>query len=272
MNGKTKIIIATHKEYPMPKDKLYVPVHVGAKLAKNTKLSYQRDDDGENISDKNPYYCELTGLYWAWKNQDKLGNPDYIGLAHYRRHFALKKTRVKGIEKRLERVLKSAELKDLKGATLILPKKRNYYYVENLYSHYCHTMEPEPLIRTGEIIKKYYPEYSPEFEKLKKRTTAHMFNMFIMDKDLLNSYCEWLFDILAKLEKEMSPKIGQYDPFQARFYGRVSERLLDVYLRTNKINNYTEIPVVDIEGMNWIKKGIGVLSAKIGGKQYDKSW
>ena len=267
-----RIIVATHKEYAMPEDELYVPLQVGAKISKS-KLPYRYDDDGNNISDKNPYYCELTGLYWAWKNQDKLGNPRYIGLAHYRRHFALRKTVAKTPIKRLAKVLKKGELEEiLKKDKIILPKKRSYYGVETIYSHYCHTMEPEPLLQTERIIEKYYPEYVPEFEKLKKRTTAHMFNMFIMERELFNKYCEWLFDILAKLEKEMSPKAKEYTPFQARFYGRISERLLDVYLRTNKIDDYAELPIIDVEGSKLIKRGLGALTAKIRKKKYDKSW
>ena len=76
-----KIIVATHKTYPMPNDKMYFPIQVGAEGKNN--LGYQADNTGDNISKKNPYFCELTGLYWAWKNLDA----DYIGLAHYRRHF-----------------------------------------------------------------------------------------------------------------------------------------------------------------------------------------
>ena len=79
-----KVIIATHKKYDMPKDKLYLPLLVGADINKKD-LGYTKDNTKKNISKKNPYYCELTGLYWAYKN---LKN-DYIGPAHYRRHFTL---------------------------------------------------------------------------------------------------------------------------------------------------------------------------------------
>ena len=79
-----KIIIATHKEYFMPLDDVYLPVHVGKEG--KADIGYQGDNEGENISIKNPYFCELTGLYWAWKN---LPN-DYLGLIHYRRFFTTK--------------------------------------------------------------------------------------------------------------------------------------------------------------------------------------
>ena len=62
-----KILVATHKKYKMPRDtSIYLPIHVGCEGKK--KLGFQGDNSGENISVLNPYYCELTGLYWAWKN------------------------------------------------------------------------------------------------------------------------------------------------------------------------------------------------------------
>lgn len=70
----------------MPEDSMYLPVHVGRALYPDREFGYQSDAEGDNISIKNPYYCELTALYWAWKNL----KADYVGLAHYRRHFSLK--------------------------------------------------------------------------------------------------------------------------------------------------------------------------------------
>ena len=113
------------------------------------------------------------------------------------------------------------------------------------------------------------PDYYKEFSLLKKRTSAHMFNMFIMKKELMNEYCEWLFDILFELEKRIDVK--QYDAFHARFYGRVSELLLDVWINTNGYS-YTEIPVINMEKVNWLKKGSSFLKAKFLRKKYDKSF
>lgn len=166
-------------------------------------------------------------------------------------------------------VLSDVEIKELlKETDIILPKKRNYY-IENLYDHYRHTMYIEPLDVTGEIIKEFYPEYYKEFEKLHKRTSAHMFNMFIMKRKDFDKYCEWLFDILGKLEKRVDS--SKYDSFHARFYGRVSELLLDIWLETNNLK-YKEVPVMSMEKVNWIKKGGSFLLAKFTGRRYGKSF
>ncbi|MCC3238524.1 DUF4422 domain-containing protein, partial [Pediococcus acidilactici] len=85
-----KIMVAAHKEFPMPKEReLYLPVLVGAKRNYKPRIDYQRDDDGENISEKNPNYNELTAIYWAWKNLDA----DAVGLVHYRRFLSKKRKR-----------------------------------------------------------------------------------------------------------------------------------------------------------------------------------
>lgn len=260
-----KILIATHKQYFVPKDNIYLPIHVGADSNKN-KTTFIDDNTGENISNKNPYFCELTGLYWAWKN---LKGVDYVGLVHYRRYFTMSKKKYKTEEEKFKHVLTTEEAdKLLENNNIILPKLRKYY-IENLYDHYAHTMYVEPLNLTDEIIKKDYPEYYEEFQKLHKRTSAHMFNMFIMDKQTFDNYCKWLFDILFKLETKVDE--SKYDSFHARLYGRISELLLDVWINTNKLK-YKEVKVMDMQKINWWKKGISFLNAKFFGKKYDASF
>jgi len=258
-----KIIVATHKKYQMPKDDIYLPLHVGA--INKEDLGYTKDSTKDNISIKNPYYCELTGLYWAYKNLDN----DYIGLVHYRRYFTNYNKKLKNEDEKFKHVLSSNEVYELLNKTdVILPKKRNYF-IENLYDHYKHTMYIEPLDITKDIIYDKYPKYKEEFDKLKKRKKAHMFNMFIMKKDILDDYCNWLFDILFELEKRVD--INKYDDFHKRFFGRVSELLLDVYINTNNIK-YEEVKVIDMQNINWFKKGISFLKAKFMGVKYDKSF
>ena len=258
-----KVIVATHKKYQMPTDEMYLPVQVGAEEKED--LGYIKDNEGENISTKNPSFCELTGLYWAWKNL----KADYIGLVHYRRYFFLKKKHYKTEKEKFENVLTLNEADKLLDETdIILPKKRKYY-IENLYSHYKHTMYVEPLDETRKIIEEKYPEYLGKFDKLHNRTSAHMFNMFIMKKEILNDYCNWLFDILFELERKINGI--KYDAFHSRFYGRISELLLDVWINKNELK-YKEIPIMDMQNINWWKKGKSFLEAKFFGKKYEKSF
>lgn len=255
-----KVIVATHRQSEMPTDELYLPLHVGAQGKE--PLPYVGDNTGDNISEKNPTFCELTGLYWAWKNL-----PDeYIGLVHYRRFFSRHPKRGKNP---LECVLTYAQAqKLLEGRDGILPAPR-HYVIENLYSHYMHTCYVEPLDITGEIIAERYPAYTPAFERLKKRTSAHMFNMFILRRDHLDAYCTWLFDILFELEKRVDA--SQYPSFHARFFGRVSELLLDVWLENNPLDCAT-VPLLYTAKTNWFVKGGSFLAAKFMGKKYQKSF
>ncbi len=258
---KITVVVAVHKRYRMPQEKCYLPLHVGKEG--KADLGYIGDNTGDNISLKNPYYCELTGLYWMWRNLDS----DYLGLVHYRRYFASE--RKPDRRDKFAGILSEREMKQLlRRYDIILPKKRRYY-IENLYSHYAHTHYAEHLDYTREIIKKKCPGYLPAFDLVMKRTYGHMFNMFIMSRTKCDAYCSWLFPILEELEKKIDVK--KYDAFQARLFGRVSELLLDVWLEKNQYA-YQEIPVINMEPVNWMHKGISFLQAKFSGKKYDSSF
>ena len=250
---RIKVIVAAHKRCAMPPDELYLPLQAGAAL--HDPIGFERDDSGDNISEKNGGFCELTCLYWAWKNLQA----DYIGLAHYRRHFRGK----------AKQVLTLSEAEKLLGDTDIVVTKRRRYYIENLYDHYAHTHAVKPLDTAGQIISEKYPDYLPEFERLKKRTSAHMFNMMVLRRDHLDAYCTWLFDILFELERRVDATA--YDAFHGRFFGRVSELLLDVWLSEQHLD-VVEVPVIGMEKTNWLKKGGSFLVAKFFGKKYDKSF
>ncbi len=248
-----KIIVATHKPYWMPDDSMYLPLHVGAEGKES--LGYIPDNTGDNISCKNANYCELTGLYWAWKNLDA----DYIGVSHYRRYFTEKKTKNKR-----ECIIKREALeKELATTDIILPIQRNYY-IETNYKQYIHAHHEIDLEKTREILSRIYPEYIPAYDRSMQRTKGHRFNMFIMKKPLYDDYCEWLFTILFQLEKELD--ISDYNVNDARVFGFVSERLLDPWIETRKLK-YKELPVVFMENEHWLKKGINFIKRKFIGKK-----
>ena len=257
-----KVVVATHKKYRMPDDSMYTPIQVGSEGKED--IGYIRDNTGDNISLKNPYYCELTGLYWAIKNLEC----DYIGLVHYRRYFS-KKTNGNFKKDKFKYILSKSEAEEiLKKYDIILPKARKYY-IETLYSHYAHTHYSEHLDKTREILEDIYPEYVKSFDQVMNQTSGYMFNMFIMKKELADEYCEWLFNILGELEKKID--ITKYDSYQARLYGRVSELLLNVWIK-NKNLKYKEISHMHMEKINWINKGSSFIKAKFANKKFESSF
>lgn len=260
-----KVIVATHKPYEMPTDDMYLPVHVGA--AGKESIGYQRDDEGDNISNLNPYFCELTGLYWGWKNL----NEDYIGLVHYRRHFALKHAR-----QLWNRVLTYEQLKPYLGEIKIFVPNKRKYYIETLYSHYEHTHYSNQLDMTRQVIQELYPDYLDCYDSVMKRSYGYMFNMMIMEKGLLDDYCSWLFNILFEVWKCIDmPKLSA---FQGRYYGRIAEIIFNVWLDYKvtsgelKKEQLMEIPYIHMEKINWWKKGTAFLNAKFFGKKYKESF
>ena len=239
----------------MPTDNVYLPVHVGKEGKED--IGFIGDNTGDNISTKNANYCELTGLYWAWKNI----SADYIGLCHYRRYF----TRANPIncEKKKQVILSRNEWeKLLEKHPIIVPDKRKYY-IETNRSHYNHSHYAKDIDTTEKIIQEKYPQYINAFTKVMKRTWAHMFNMFVMRKDYLDEYCTWLFDVLQELENRTD--ITNYNVIEARIYGYISKLLLDVWLETKQYEYY-EQNVAFLEPQNWIKKGGIFLRRKIMGK------
>lgn len=236
----------------MPPDRMYLPAQAGAAL--HEALPYQGDDGGENISARNANYCELTCLYWAWKNV----RAEYIGLCHYRRYFAGKR-----FGTRVQRILtyQQAE-KRMEQTPVLLPKPRNYW-IETNYTQYIHAHHAADLDTTRQILQERWPDYLPAYDVWMQKTVGHRFNMLVMRHDLLDRYCSWLFDVLFELENRLD--ISSYNAYDARVFGFVAERLLDVWLETNKID-YQETAVVNIESQHWLHKCMVFLKRKAAAK------
>ncbi len=264
------VFIACHKPSEVPQDPLYLPVHVGA--AGKPDIGYTRDDTGENISLKNPLYCELTGLYWCFHHLTY----DHLGLVHYRRYFTLKSRSQQKKLGKLACVLSQQECEELmKKYRVIVPKKRNYY-IDTVYNHYSNTFDGHQLDESRDILEKRCPEYLQAFDELMKSKKAYIFNMFIMDRELVADYCNWLFPILEELENRIDT--SAMTAFEKRYIGRVSERLFNVWLNTKvsrgelKQSEIREIPYLYLGEVNWWKKGTSFLMAKLFHKKYEKSF
>lgn len=260
-----KIVIAAHKKYRMPQDDIYIPLHVGAEG--KDPIGYQGDNTGYNISNLNPYFCELTGMYWMWKNL----KADYLGLVHYRRHFCLRKKQAKDKDaSKWKSVLSSKEAQILcQQYDVIVPAKR-HYVIETLESHYAHTHYVEHLEKTREIIGERFPQYLDSYNKILKSKSGYMFNMFLMRVDLIDEYCSFLFDVLFELDKRVDT--SDYSAFQARYPGRVGEILLNVWLDKEAEEQglkIKEIQHIHMEPINWWNKGTAFLKAKFLGRRYE---
>lgn len=254
MMERIKILVALHKPYWLPQEDVYAPIRVGGAVIPGLEAALC-DDRGINISDKNKQYCEMTALYWAWKNLDA----DYVGLVHYRRYFAGKRP----LAGKTARIATRAEIEAaLQKAPVILPKPRNYW-IETTYSQYAHAHHAEDLDTVRTILSQQYPAYLTSFDRVMKRTKGHRFNMMVMRRDYFDHYCEWMFDVLARAEGQID--WHAYSTYDQRVFGFLAERLMDVWVETNRVP-YTEMPVVFLESQHWLKKGTAFLRRKFKGR------
>ena len=216
MSKKTEIYVITHSPddiVNIKEDEIYKPLFVGRNVQDN--MGYLSDDSGDNISSKNPAYCELTGLYWMWKNSDA----DIIGLVHYRRYFAKRK---------YGKILDKNDLEEIfKDYDIILPNRTTSLFV-NVYEDFAHWNYAQDLDLCREIIEETTPEYLNSFDKVMKSNSLYYYNMFIAPKEVIAGYCQWIFPLLFELEKRVDLK--GYDSYQQRIFGFLTERLYDVWM------------------------------------------
>ncbi|MGL5111458.1 MAG: DUF4422 domain-containing protein [Flavobacterium sp.] len=240
----TKIFIVTHEKNPILTDDILEPIQVGKNAMIQRKML--RDDTLINITNRNNNFCELTAAYWIWKNYT---DAEIVGICHYRRYFNffnpiynLKPSAQKKIS-----VAQFKESKTFKSPSNVLNKKiasiltthdiilaRPYKFKKNTLSeNYCEDHRPEDWALTKKIISKKYPHYSESVKLfLDEGTRFHIGNMLICSKTIFDAYHEWLFSILFELESKITiPK----DPYQARVFGFISERLINLYVYHNKL-------------------------------------
>lgn len=247
------IYVVSHKELSQ-KIELpdgYRPIFVGRRAEElGHKYDALTDATRDSIAYLNPRFCELTAIYWIWKNvTDSLK-----GICHYRRYFTSNGKMLSALD--AEKLLIECEY--------ILPEK--YWLMQSVKKHFDSHHVGDDLVAVKKILHNKYPDYSPEFEQCLSEHYVYPYNMLIASADSYNKYCEWLFSILFDLNNIID--FRDRDEYQQRAIGFISERLTAVYMRHNKCAVH-ECQVLTTE--RDLKRSASMLTAKmIFGRDTDK--
>ena len=219
------ILVCAHKNFSAPKFNDYRIIFVGNQHNLQKNDDFLLDNTGENISHKNDTFCELTAIYWAWKQNyfDEIA-----AFCHYRRYFSGQENYGKF------KIISAEEIKQILQNHDILLAKPRTYFVFSVEEHYKLAHYGKDFEKLRFVIKKKHPEYLQAFEKVAKSKKCSLYNMFAMQKTLFNKYCEFIFPVLFDLKKELD--ISKYDAYQKRIFGFLAERLLNVFVEKENLN------------------------------------
>lgn len=253
MNKENIKIFVTYKDkHKIIETDIIKPIQTGRAIAAEIFDEMLGDDTGDNISTENLEYAELTAQYWAWKNYETIGNPDYIGFMHYRRHFIFNE-KYKHFNKNnyfkhgysayefeniTNEYLSNIHLKDeyiqkvISDTDIIFVKKANAKYLgyknglEDFLKN-CYGSNKEDFEKCMKIVLELYPEYSEEVKELQKGPYRYFYNMFIMKKEIFFEYSEFLFSVLVELKKNINTEF--YSEKAKRVLGYMGEFLLSLF-------------------------------------------
>ncbi|KFI57309.1 DUF4422 domain-containing protein [Bifidobacterium cuniculi] len=239
MEDTAKIYVVAHKDFDAPQLDGYIPILAGA--ARNHAHISVKDNTGDEISSKNPQYCELTAQYWVWKNA--IGTAADFGFVHYRRYFYLshRKTAIVPAEQFVE---------DLKHVDAVLPEP--WVFRTTVKEQFAQFHDIKDLQTTRTVLQERHSEYVKAFDEVMCSRSLSCYNMFVMSRSHFERYMTWLFDILEEVEHRTDT--GQYDAYNQRLYGFLSERLLNVWVRAQKLR-IKYYPVYKPDD-SWIKESL----------------
>lgn len=244
-----------HKPFIKPAASFIKPIQAGRSIAAE-KLLMQGDDTGDNISVLNPYFCELTALYWVLKNAERKEN--YWGLCHYRRYFT---TPIKRLLAKPKALLDASAMQEemdkyvndkvkilildlLKEHDVLLQTPIYLYKKKGVVKTLAQLYREDHISEHWDILKqkliKMYPDYAGSFYSFEKAEKISFFNMAVGNWKFWHDYLNWLFPLLFAIQP-MIKLTG--DPYQDRVFGYLSERLINLYVWHNKLK-VTYLPVV----------------------------
>ena len=220
---------------------------------------YHDSDGSQNISQLNRSLNEMTVIYWMWKNYDKLGDPDFVGLCHYRRYFIFNENLPLPSKTWLpfSHVHCFSTLGDIddyidttqaveyfnQGFNFLTTYPYDSRFCDNpgiksCKEHFYNIYQFDDTLydRMEQIVLLLHPDYDVEVQELRIKPMHYLFNMFVTSRDIFFSYCDFIFPILFQLLKD-----GQKtdDLFKMRGPGFISEFLTSMFIshgiRTGKL-------------------------------------
>lgn len=226
---KLKIIVCAHKSDEHIKNYApYFPLHVGKDLHPELDLGFACDNTGDNISEKNQSYCELTALYWGWKN---VHDVEYLGLNHYRRYF-----KVDEITNVVEKLMGGANAVDM-----IVAKNPDNLSNHQRMKDLIIMTSMEDAFLFADAFLFIYPQYEQSFiDYFYNSRKSYPFQLFIAKKDLYDEYCSFMFPVLELFEKR-SKRHGYTR--QKRVIGYLGEVFLGLFIQCKQLN----VKALDVE-------------------------
>ena len=251
-----KILVVYHKPTMLIQTKVYTPIHAGrsiqSKRHKDGRMDESElkwlntnmigDDTGkENIASLNREFCELTALYWAWKNPNLINFPEYLGLTHYRRFFIFDDRQ--NNEPIIYLNCDSSSLHEwnehcfndelihsmVPKYDIVLPKQLDFNKeTVQMQFEKCHF--PGSLQLMIEVIQKLYPEYYASAKYYLSQNKFWAWNMQIMKWSLTEQFCKWFFDILFEVHRKIDYKIIPQQYREKRTIAFLSERLFGIFI------------------------------------------
>lgn len=242
MGKNVKILISCHKASDSLNTEVFQPIQLGCANTDQRLPGMLYDNTGENISAKNPMYCELTAQYWAWKNLDA----DYYGFCHYRRYFSFSDTHYPedAFGNVLEKYLDASVIKKYNITDVAVHELTSQYdiittvrkdvslipnYAKSIRQQYAQAtlLHPEDMDLLQRIIDEEFPDYSEAAHAHLDGKMTSFCNMYILRKDIFFDYCQWMFAVLDRFcqMRDMS----RYSTEALRTPGHLSERLFGIY-------------------------------------------
>ena len=253
-----RIFVSCHKDVDLFDSEILQPLQVGASKAGWRFPWALQDDEGENVSELNPMYCELTAQYWAWKNVDC----ERYGFCHYRRYFNFSNKdyhenaygeiidwRINAKTQGKYGLIDENLLEQVEGFDIITTKFQNLRRFPGKFStplehwHSAPNLHDRDLDLMVEILKEIHPDYSKACDAYLNGNKTCFCNMFVMTKDIFHDYCPWLFGILEEFCRRAD--VTNYSKEALRTAGHLAERLLNIYIIKHQM-----------DGCNWKHKQV----------------